>query len=389
MNRQSVALLGSTGSIGVSTLDVVAAHPERFEVVALSASKNIARLKEQIRRFRPRRVALLDETLAHELSRSRDAKGVEVFAGATGLLEMIRAERFDICVNALVGAAGLVPTIAAIEQCRRLAIANKESLVVAGEIVMREAQARGVEVLPVDSEHAALHQCLEGRSRDDIARVILTASGGPFRELSAAEIARVTVDQALRHPTWKMGEKITIDSATLFNKGIELIEAKWLFGLPHAALEVVVHPESVVHAMIELADGTIMAQLSAPDMRLPIQYALTYPERLAAPWPRLDLARIGALHFEPPDPARFPCLTLAYDALVEGGTMPAVLNAANEVAVNGFLGELISFGRIPEVIERVMARHDNTAYPDLETILAADRWARETAETFLEGAEAR
>ncbi|MFN0151021.1 MAG: 1-deoxy-D-xylulose-5-phosphate reductoisomerase [bacterium] len=389
MTRQSIALLGSTGSIGVSTLDVVAAHPDRFEVVALSASKNIARLVEQIRRFRPRRVALLDEALAHELARSRDAKGVEVFAGAAGLLDMIRAERFDICVNALVGAAGLVPTIAAIAQCRRLAIANKESLVVAGEIVMREAQTRGVEVLPVDSEHAALHQCLEGRSRDAIARVILTASGGPFRELTSEAIARVTVEQALRHPTWKMGEKITIDSATLFNKGIELIEAKWLFGLPHAALEVVVHPESIVHAMIELADGTIIAQLSAPDMRLPIQYALAYPERLAAPWPRLDLARAGALHFEPPDPARFPCLTLAYDALVEGGTMPAVLNAANEVAVNGFLGELIPFGRIPEVIERVMARHDNTAYPDLETILAADRWARETAETFLEGAEAR
>lgn len=389
MNRQSVALLGSTGSIGVSTLEVVAAHPDRFEVVALSASKNVERLREQIRRFRPRRVALLDAALAKDLAKSPDAAGVEVFAGPAGLLEMIRAERFDVCVNALVGAAGLVPTLAAIAQCRRLAIANKESLVVAGEIVMREAQTHGVEVLPVDSEHAALHQCLAGRARGDIKRVVLTASGGPFRELGADAMARVTVGEALRHPTWRMGEKITIDSATLFNKGIELIEAKWLFGVPHAALDVVVHRESVVHAMIEFADGTLIAQLSAPDMRLPIQYALTYPDRLAAPWPRLDLARIGALHFEAPDPARFPCLALAYDALVEGGTMPAVLNAANEVAVNGFLGEVISFGRIPEIIERVMARHENTAYPDLDTIFAADRWAREAAETLLEGAEAR
>jgi 1-deoxy-D-xylulose-5-phosphate reductoisomerase len=254
---------------------------------------------------------------------------------------------------------------------------------------MREARARGVEVLPVDSEHAALHQCLAGRPADSVERVILTASGGPFRELPAYAIARVTVEEALRHPTWKMGEKITIDSATLFNKGIELIEAKWLFGVSHASLEVLVHPESIVHALVEFADRSLVAQLSVPDMRLPIQYALTFPERLAAPWPRLDLGRLRTLHFEPPDPARFPCLRLAYDALVEGGTMPAVLNAANEVAVNGFLGEVITFGRIPEVIESVMAKHENTSYPELDAILAADRWARETAEALLEGAEAR
>lgn len=389
MTRQSVAILGSTGSIGVSTLAVISEHPDRFEVRALSASKNIERLAEQIARFHPKRVAVLDPERARELEKSPVAKGVHVYAGAAGLLEMIRAERVEICVNALVGAAGLPPTLEALAHCRRLAIANKETLVVAGEIVMREARARGVEVLPVDSEHAALHQCLAGRPADSVERVILTASGGPFRELPAYAIARVTVEEALRHPTWKMGEKVTIDSATLFNKGIELIEAKWLFGVSHASLEVLVHPESIVHALVEFADRSLVAQLSVPDMRLPIQYALTFPERLAAPWPRLDLARLGALHFEPPDPVRFPCLRLAYDALVEGGTMPAVLNAANEVAVNGFLGEVITFGRIPEVIESVMAKHENTTYPELDAILAADRWARETAEALLEGAEAR
>jgi 1-deoxy-D-xylulose-5-phosphate reductoisomerase len=389
MTPQSVVILGSTGSIGVSTLEVISEHPERFEVRALSASKNIERLAEQIARFRPKRVAVLDTARARELQASDASRGVQVYAGAAGLLEMIRAERVETCVNALVGAAGLPPTLAALAHCRRLAIANKETLVVAGEIVMREARARGVEVLPVDSEHAALHQCLAGRPADSVERVILTASGGPFRELPAYAIARVTVEEALRHPTWKMGEKITIDSATLFNKGIELIEAKWLFGVSHASLEVLVHPESIVHALVEFADRSLVAQLSVPDMRLPIQYALTFPERLAAPWPRLDLGRLRTLHFEPPDPARFPCLRLAYDALVEGGTMPAVLNAANEVAVNGFLGEVITFGRIPEVIESVMAKHENTSYPELDAILAADRWARETAEALLEGAEAR
>jgi len=393
MPRQTLLLLGSTGSIGVSTLSVVESLGDRFEVVGLSAGRNVERLTEQVRRFRPRRVAVLDAVRARDLARvfarDRDLAGTQVLGGPDGLLEMIRAERVDVCVNALLGAAGLVPTIEALHHTRRLAIANKETLVAAGELVTREARAGGVELLPIDSEHSALHQCLDGRPGSDVARIILTASGGPFRALDAHALSRVTVEEALRHPTWRMGEKITIDSATLFNKGLEVIEAHWLFGLPSASVEVVIHPESIVHSLVEFVDRSMLAQLAVPDMRLPIQYALTYPERLPAAWPQLDLCEVGTLHFEPPDPARFPCLRLAYEALAEGGTMPVVLNAANEVAVASFLGEAIPFGRIPTLIETVLTRHDSTASPDLDTILAADRWARETAESLLDGAEVR
>lgn len=387
-DRKRLLLLGSTGSIGVSTLDVIASLGDRFEVVGLSAGKNVDLLREQVRRFRPRRVALLGGAHASGLRSDPDFAGVEVHAGAEGLLEMIRAERVDVCVNALLGAAGLIPTIEALRRCRRLAIANKETLVAAGEIVTREAAAHGVELLPIDSEHSALHQCLAGRPAADVARVILTASGGPFRAHSPRALANVTVEEALRHPTWRMGEKITIDSATLVNKGLEVIEAHWLFGLPAAGIQVVIHPESIVHSLVEFVDGSMLAQLGAPDMRLPIQYALTHPERLASPWPRLDLARVGALHFETPDAARFPCLRLAYEAFAAGGTAPAALNAANEVAVEGFLRETIPFGRIPEVIASVLSSHAARPVSDLGTILEADRWARETAAGLLNGAGA-
>jgi 1-deoxy-D-xylulose-5-phosphate reductoisomerase len=389
MARQKILILGSTGSIGVSTLDVVAALGERFEVAGLSAGRNAERLREQVRALRPRHVALLDAALARSLARDRDFAGVEIHVGAEGLLEMIRALDVDICVNGLLGAAGLVPTLEALGHCRRLALANKETLVTAGALVMDAAAARGVEIIPIDSEHSALHQCLAGRRSSGVARILLTASGGPFRSLDAAALARVTVEEALRHPTWRMGEKITIDSATLFNKGLEVIEAHWLFGLPGASLEVVIHPESIVHSLVEFVDRSVIAQLSVPDMRMPIQYALTYPERAPAEWPRLDLARVGALHFEPPDPTRFPCLRLAYEALADGGTMPAVLNAANEVAVAGFLGEAIPFGRIPALIETTMLRHETNRSPDLDAILEADRWARETVESLLDGAGVR
>jgi 1-deoxy-D-xylulose-5-phosphate reductoisomerase len=383
MARKSITLLGSTGSIGVSTLDVIAAHPDRFEVVGLSASRNGDRLLEQIARFRPRHVALLDEAQAERLAKLPEARETTLHVGPQGLLEMVQAERVDVCVNALVGAAGLLPTLAALSRCRRLALANKETLVAAGEIVSREAREHGVEILPIDSEHSALHQCLDGRNPDEIERIVLTASGGPFRTFTASALGAVTVEDALRHPTWRMGEKITVDSATLFNKGIEVIEARWLFDLPATSIDVLVHPESIVHSLVEFVDGSVLAQLGAPDMRVPIQYALTYPERLPAPWPRLDLAKAGALHFEPPDPTRFPCLRMAYEALADGGTMPAVLNAANEVAVNAFLGEAIPFGRIPEIIESVMSRHELVAAPALDEILAADRWARDAAEGLL------
>ncbi len=388
MGRQRLLLLGSTGSIGVSTLDVVASLGDRFEVVGLSAGKNVDLLREQARRVRPRRVAILDAARAAAAAADPGFAGVAVHAGPDGLLEMIRAESVDVCVNALLGAAGLVPTVEALRRCRRLAIANKEALVAAGELVTREAAARGVEILPIDSEHSALHQCLAGRPAADVARVLLTASGGPFRAHDAGALANVTVAEALRHPTWRMGEKITIDSATLVNKGLEVIEAHWLFGLPAASVQVIIHPESIVHSLVEFVDGSVLAQLGAPDMRLPIQYALTYPERLPSPWPRLDLARVGALRFEPPDARRFPCLGLAYAALAAGGTAPAALNAANEVAVEGFLREAIPFGRIPEVIETVLSRHTPRPADRLDAVLEADRWARETAASLLVGAGA-
>ncbi|MDI6630935.1 MAG: 1-deoxy-D-xylulose-5-phosphate reductoisomerase [Bacillota bacterium] len=375
---RELVILGSTGSIGRQALDLVQQFPERFRVRGLAAGKNWRLLLEQTVCFRPEAVALQEEEDAARL-RAALPPGLEpaVFWGEEGLERIATLPGADTVLTAVVGAAGLRPTLAAIEAGKNIALANKETLVAAGEIVTRRVRERGVRLLPVDSEHSAVWQCLDGRW--DVARVILTASGGPFREYSREALAEVTPEMALRHPTWRMGPKITIDSATLMNKGLEVIEAHWLFGVDYDNIRVLVHPQSVVHGMVEFADGSILAGLSITDMRLPILYALSYPERLANTLPRLDLSAVGKLTFEEPDRERFPALALAVGAGRAGGTMPAVLNAANETAVEAFLSGRIPFTWIPKVVEKVMAAHKIKEGPDLADIIAADSWARAKA----------
>jgi len=372
-----ILILGSTGSIGTSTLDVVDHFPDRFPVAGLSAGKNAGLLLEQAKRYRPGAVAIGDPEAVPALKNALTPLGIRVFGGPDAVLELIEETAADLTVNALVGAAGLLPTMKAIERGMDVALANKESLVMAGALVMERVRERGVRLLPVDSEHSAIWQCLAGSDHPAIRRLMLTASGGPFVDWSAERMASITPKDALDHPTWNMGPKVTVDSATMMNKGLEIIEAHWLFDMAPDHIQVVVHRQSIVHSLVEFVDGSTLAQLSPPDMRLPIQLALTYPER----WPRqaipLDLAALGTLSFESPDRKRFPCLNLAYQALGIGGTMPAVLNAANEVAVRAFLDERIPFTRIAELNERTMARHEVIAHPGLEDILKADRWASE------------
>jgi len=372
-----ILILGSTGSIGTSTLDVVDHFPDRFPVAGLSAGKNAGLLLEQAKRYRPGAVAIGDPVAVPALKSALTPLGIRVFGGPDAVLELIEETAADLTVNALVGAAGLLPTMKAIERGMDVALANKESLVMAGALVMERVRERGVRLLPVDSEHSAIWQCLAGSDHPAIRRLMLTASGGPFVDWSAERMASITPKDALDHPTWNMGPKVTVDSATMMNKGLEIIEAHWLFDMAPDHIQVVVHRQSIVHSLVEFVDGSTLAQLSPPDMRLPIQLALTYPER----WPRqatpLDLAALGTLSFESPDRKRFPCLNLAYQALGIGGTMPAVLNAANEVAVRAFLDERIPFTRIAELNERTMARHEVIAHPGLEDILKADRWASE------------
>ncbi|MDI3280695.1 MAG: 1-deoxy-D-xylulose-5-phosphate reductoisomerase [Bacillota bacterium] len=379
-----IAVLGSTGSIGRQTLEVVAAHPERLQVVALAARRNVRLLEEQVRTFRPSRVALQDKAAAAELRTRLSDLEVQVLAGEEGLEEVARGPA-DQVVSALVGAAGLAPTLAALRAGISVALANKESLVMAGGLIKREAERSGAGIIPVDSEHSAIWQSLRGEPREHVRKLILTASGGPFLRTPPEAMARVRPQEALRHPRWEMGAKITVDSATLMNKGLEVIEAHWLFDQPFERIEVLIHPESIVHSLVEMIDGSVLAQLGRPDMRLPIQYALSYPER----WegrvqPRLDLAAVGALHFEVPDAERFPCLRLAYQAGRLGGTAPAVLNAANEVAVHAFLEERIPFLAIPRVVEHCLERHEVEAAPELEGILGADEWARREARRMVE-----
>ncbi|RPF49692.1 1-deoxy-D-xylulose 5-phosphate reductoisomerase [Thermodesulfitimonas autotrophica] len=375
---RGIAILGSTGSIGRQTLAIVQEFPERFVVRGLAAGRNWELLLEQTCRFRPQAVALLEKEDALRLKAALPP-GVKtaVYWGHEGLLQVATLPDAAIVLTAVTGAAGLEPTLAAIEAGKDIALANKETLVAAGEIVVRRVREKGVRLLPVDSEHSAVWQCLDGRG--GVAGIILTASGGPFRELNPEALARVTPDQALKHPTWQMGPKITVDSATLMNKGLEVIEAHWLFGVSYDNIRVLVHPQSIVHGMVEFADGNLVACLSITDMRLPILYALSYPERLANSLPRLDLAAVGRLSFEEPDTERFPALRLAYAAGKTGGTMPAVLNAANEVAVAAFLAGELPFTGIPEVVERVMARHKVEEKPELPAILSADQWARAAA----------
>ncbi len=378
--RRRVVLLGSTGSIGCSTLKVAADLPDAIELVGLAARSSAELLGEQARLVRPRSVCLVDASSASRLGDL--PPGTARLTGSEGLVELATLPEADIVLIAIVGTAGLAPALAAIRAGKDLALASKEILVMAGGIVMAEARRAGVRVLPVDSEHNAIFQCLEGaagRPSSDIRRLILTASGGPFRLLPAARLADVTPAQALEHPTWDMGSKISIDSATLFNKGLEMIEARWLFDIPMERVEAVVHPQSIIHSMVEFIDGSTLAQLSYSDMCFPIQYALTWPRRIANSLKPLDFAALGKLEFEPPRFADFPALGLAREAGKRGGTLPAVMNAANEVAVDAFLGGRIRFPAIWETVAQVMSAHAHVAEPDLDAILESDRWARQAA----------
>ncbi len=379
---KNVVLLGSTGSIGTSTVKVAEDLPERIRLIALAAGNNSELLLEQTRKHRPAAISLNDPAKAQEL-RAALGTACEVFSGTEGLLKLATLPEADIVLIAIVGTAGLQPALAAIRAGKDIAVASKEILVMAGEIVMNEARKYGVRVLAVDSEHSAIFQCLDGKPSASVRKLWLTASGGPFRDAKLwpkEKFAEITVERALKHPSWVMGRKITIDSATLFNKGLEMIEARWLFDIEMARVGVVVHPQSIVHSMVEFVDGSLLAQLSTPDMCLPIQYALTYPDRAASDRVQTDFPKLANLAFEAPDPERFPALTLARRAGEVGGTLPAVLNAANEIAVEAFVNRKISFLQITETVSRTMDAHEVVAHPTLEQILAADVWARQEAE---------
>src|SRR2546429_2522467 len=384
---KGIAILGSTGSIGRNTLRVVESFGEdEFRIVALGAGRNVEVLAEQVARYLPTLVSVETEDAARHLRTKlfeRDVDLPRIIVGEEGLVEVATHAQADCVVSATVGAVGFVPTLRALEAGKRVALANKETLVMAGELMTQAAQKSGAELLPVDSEHNALHQCLRGEQRSEVRRIILTASGGPFRTRDKASIQNATVAEAMRHPTWNMGSKITIDSATLMNKGLEVIEAHWLFGFGVDEISIVVHPESVIHSMIELIDGSVIAQMGVTDMRHAIQYALTYPERCTSELPPLDLAKLSSLHFEGPDPERFPCIALAYRALKTGGTLPAAMNAANEEAVHAFIDERIALSDIPQVIEEVMNHHQATPVADLESVLQSDRSARILAQSAI------
>jgi 1-deoxy-D-xylulose-5-phosphate reductoisomerase len=381
---KGLAILGSTGSVGSNVLRIVDAFPGRFQVVGLSAGANVERLAEQVARYRPRVVSVATPQAREALGRLVDLAGLEVGVGEAGAVAAATARDVNTVVASAVGAVGLVPTYRALEAGKDVALANKETLVMAGELMVAQARARGGRLLPIDSEHCALHQCLDGRASGEVRRLVLTASGGPFRNRAPETFDRVTPEEALNHPTWSMGRKITIDSATLMNKGLEVIEARWLFGVPGDRIQVLIHPQSVVHSMVEFVDGTVLAQLGVTDMRLPIQYALSYPERWPGAIPGLDWTRGMSLEFEAPDHQRFPCLGLAYQALAGGGSLPAVLNAANEEAVSSFLEGRIPFTAIPEVVGEVMADHPPRPLQALEDVLQADRWGRERSGRALE-----
>ncbi len=375
---KKIVVLGSTGSIGVSTLDVAAAFPDALRVVGLGARRNIAVLREQIERFHPVAVAVSDELKAREL-KGLIGGTVRVLAGEEGIAGLARMEEADTVVSAIVGAVGLIPTLEAIRAGKGVALANKEVLVCGGEIIMGEASARGVQIMPVDSEHSALHQCLRAGARGEVKRLILTASGGPFLNWTLEEMDGATPEDALKHPRWEMGKKVTIDSATMMNKALEMIEARWLFDIAPDRIDVLVHPESAVHSLVEFEDGSVIAQMSAADMRIPIQYALLYPKRTAGKWESLGMDDLMTLHFGKPDPVRFPALGLARRAMQVGGTLPAVLNAANEVAVERFLAGEIAFTRIAGLTAEVMQKHTSVDHPSLDEVLRADAWARQEA----------
>lgn len=371
-----VAILGSTGSIGCNALEVIEHLGGPFRAVALSAHRQTDRLIQQVRKYRPAAVALTDGETSQAIVDEINGLGAEVYRGANGLAELVRRSDVDIVLAAIVGAAALPAVIAAVQANKRLALANKEALVVAGSLVIPEARRRGIELLPVDSEHSAIFQACQAGKKDEIARVVLTASGGPFRNATAAQLERATLEDALNHPTWRMGNKITIDSATMFNKALEIIEACWLFEIPPEKVQVVIHPESIIHSMVEYVDGSVVAQLSPPDMRTPIQYALTYPERKSGISRKMDWNERYALNFEAPDMRRFPALRIAYEVARKGGTAGAVLNAANETAVAAFAARKISFPEISRLVESTIIGHRVQPSPTLADLLEADRWAR-------------
>jgi 1-deoxy-D-xylulose-5-phosphate reductoisomerase len=383
-----IAILGSTGSIGQSALAVADLHADRLSVVGLAAGENAELFATQVATYRPRVAAMASGAAVDRFRALSGVHGMELAGtGRDGLIAVATHPDADLVLCASSGTEALEAVLAAIECGKTIALANKEVLVMAGGIVTEAARRQGVAILPVDSEHNAIHQCLHGRDRSELLRIVLTASGGPFRGRTGAELAAVTADDALKHPTWRMGRKITIDSATLMNKGLEVIEAHWLFGVPAAQIDVVIHPQSVVHSMVELRDGSVIAQLGVTDMRLPIQYAFSYPERWPAPLPSLDLPRAGRLDFDLPDTGAFPCLRLAYDALTAERSLPVVLNAANEIAVARFLDRRLGFTAIPHVIEQTMGAHKPSAVETLAQVRGVDAWARETAAEVARGVE--
>jgi len=380
-----VTILGATGSIGLRTLEIVSSFSDEFVVAGLAArGSNVERVADICRKYNPKAVALLDASALDQLARLLPAPRPELLAGPEGMVAVARDVDADVVVSALVGGAGLLPTMAAIEAGRTMALANKETLVMAGSLMTAAAKRRGVPLLPVDSEHSAVFQCLVGHNRGDVHRILLTASGGPFREWPRDKFAAITVEDALKHPTWKMGAKITIDSATLMNKGLEIIEARWLFDVAPDQVQVIVHPQSVVHSMVEYIDGSVIAQLGVPDMGIPILYALTYPERRPTPAARLDLTRTGSLTFFEPDPVKFPCLRLARTALEVGGTAPVILNAANEVTVAAFLDRRLPFNDIPALIERALDRLEQGPLTSIEQCVGVDAEARRRVQEWVD-----
>jgi 1-deoxy-D-xylulose-5-phosphate reductoisomerase len=380
---KGLSILGSTGSVGTNVLRIVDAFPDRFRVLGLAAGRNASALAAQVARYRPEVVSVADVATRTSLAREVDLQGVTVGVGEEGMVAVATHPEARVVVAAAVGAVGLVPTYSALAAGKDVALANKETLVMAGELMTEKARERGARLLPIDSEHCALHQCLDGRDAAEVRRLVLTASGGPFRNRPQETFGTVTREEALNHPTWNMGRKITIDSATLMNKGLEVIEARWLFAVRAERIEVLIHPQSLVHSLVEFVDGTVLAQLGVTDMRLPIQYALSHPERWEAAIPGLDLTKALRLEFEPPDRAKFPCLDLAYEALAGGGTLPAVLNAANEEAVSAFLDGRIPFPAIAESIQEVLRAEAKMPVSRLEDVLAADRRARTRAQDAL------
>ena len=375
---KKISILGSTGSIGTQTLDVVRANRDKFEVVAISANSSINLLLEQIKEFKPKYVAVYNEASAKVLKEMIPSDiNIEVLSGMEGLVTISSLDEIDVLLTAIVGMIGLVPTLEAIKKGKTIALANKETLVTAGQLVMEEAKKNNVKILPVDSEHSAIFQCLNGENNKEIESLILTASGGPFRGKTKSELLNVTKNEALKHPNWSMGRKISIDSSTLMNKGLEVIEAKWLFDVNTDKIDVVVHPQSIIHSMVQFVDSSIIAQMGCPDMKLPIQYALTYPDRILNDFERLDFSKLNSLTFEKPDLETFPCLKLAYDSLNMGGTYSAVLNAANEVLVNEFLEDKIGFYDIPYYIEKTLDAHKSISKPSLEEILHIDKCSRD------------